>query len=213
MGKILNIANFYRLLEWIMWLVYINLLWVGSVLLGLIVFGVFPATVAMFTVIRHLIIKDATGKQIFKTFVFTYKREFLKSNGIGIIMTSIGYFLYLDFLFIRNITGFSYYVFYTGLIFVGILYLITLLYILPVYVHYELKFFQYFKHAILIGIVSPFMTVGIIIGLTLLYFLLVSIPGLIPFITSSIIALIIMVCSLVVFNRLDYKQRANEISK
>lgn len=128
MGKVLNMSKFYLLLEWIMWLAYINLLWIVSALFGLIVFGVFPATVAMFTVIRNLLIKDATGKQIFKTFIFTYKREFLKSNAIGIIITAIGYLLYLDFLFVRNLMGFSYYVFYTGLILVGIIYFIALLY-------------------------------------------------------------------------------------
>lgn len=212
MGKVLNMSKFYLLLEWIMWLAYINLLWIVSALFGLIVFGVFPATVAMFTVIRNLLIKDATGKQIFKTFIFTYKREFLKSNAIGIIITAIGYLLYLDFLFVRNLMGFSYYVFYTGLILVGIIYFIALLYIVPIYVHFELKLFQYFKHAVLIGIVSPFMTILMITGLILLYFLLVSIPGLIPLITTSTIALIMMSCTLVVFHRLEDKQKATQTS-
>jgi len=209
MGKVLNTANFYHLLEWIMWLAYINLLWIGSALCGLIVFGVFPATVAMFTVIRDLLIKDVTGKQIFKTFILTYKREFFKSNGIGLIITAIGYLLYLDFLFIGNITGFSYYVFYTGLILVGILYLTTLLYIVPLYVHFDLKFFQYFRQAVLIGIGSPFMTILMIIGLVLLYFLLVTIPGLIPLITTSTIALILMGGTLIVFRKLENMQQSS----
>lgn len=110
MGKVLNITKFYLLLEWVMWLAYINLLWIGSALIGLIVFGIFPATVAMFTVIRHLLLKDTTGKQILKTFALTYKREFFKSNVIGLIFTAIGYLLYLDFLYIQNMTGATYYV-------------------------------------------------------------------------------------------------------
>lgn len=210
MGKVLNITNFYRLLEWIMWIAFINLLWIGGTLLGLIVFGVFPATVAMFTVIRQLIIQDTTGKQLFKTYVITYKSEFIKSNVIGIIMTAIGYLLYLDFLFIQNLTGASYYVFYTGLLFVAIIYLVALLYIIPVYVHFELKLLQYFKHAVLIGIASPFMTTVIVIGLMLLYFLLITIPGLIPLITASSVALILMSCTLIVFKKLENKQRENE---
>ncbi|WP_026559764.1 YesL family protein [Bacillus sp. J37] len=208
MGKVLNITKFYLLLEWVMWLAYINLLWIGSALIGLIVFGIFPATVAMFTVIRHLLLKDTTGKQILKTFALTYKREFFKSNVIGLIFTAIGYLLYLDFLYIQNMTGTTYYMFQIGLIFISIIYFISLLYIVPVYVHYDLKFHQYFRHALLIGILSPITTMLIVIGLTILYFLLVKIPGLIPLITTSTLAFIIMGCALNGFRRLEDKQQS-----
>ncbi|WP_078435046.1 YesL family protein [Metabacillus halosaccharovorans] len=208
MGKVLNITKFYLLLEWVMWLAYINLLWIGSVLIGFIVFGIFPATVAMFTVIRHLLLKDTTGKQILKTFALTYKKEFFKSNLIGLIFSLVGYLLYLDFLYIQNMTGATYYLFQIGLIFISIIYFISLLYIVPVYVHYDLKFNQYFRHALLIGILSPITTMLIVIGLTLLYFLLVLIPGLIPLITTSTFAFIIMGCALIGFRRLEDKQQS-----
>ncbi|MFS0637728.1 DUF624 domain-containing protein [Mesobacillus foraminis] len=206
MGKVLNRAKFYLLLEWIMWLAYINLLWLASVMLGLILFGILPATVAMFTVVRDLLIKEATGKQIFKTFFLTYKSEFLKSNAMGLIIVSIGVFLYLDFLFIQNMAGVSYYVLFTGLMFISLVYVIALLYIVPVYVHYNLSFYQYFRHAVLIAMVSPVMTILMLLGLIILYFLLLSIPGLIPFITTSSVALILMSCTLAVFRRLENKQ-------
>lgn len=208
MGKVLNITKFYLLLEWVMWLAYINLLWIGSALIGFVVFGIFPATVAMFTVIRHLLLKDTTGKQILKTFALTYKKEFFKSNLIGLIFTLVGYLLYLDFLYIQNMTGATYYMFQIGLIFISIIYFISLLYIVPVYVHYDLKFHQYFRHALLIGILSPITTMLIVIGLTLLYFLLVLIPGLIPLITTSTLAFIIMGCALIGFRRLEDKQQS-----
>lgn len=208
MGKVLNITKFYLLLEWVMWLAYINLLWIGSALIGIIVFGIFPATIAMFTVIRQLLLKDTTGKQILKTFVLTYKKEFFKSNLIGLIFSLVGYLLYLDFLYIQNMNGATYYVFQIGLIFISIIYFISLLYIVPVYVHYNLKFHQYFRHALLIGILSPITTILIVIGLTLLYFLLVLIPGLIPFITTSTCAFIIMGCALFGFCRLEDKQQS-----
>ncbi|WP_226527190.1 YesL family protein [Metabacillus niabensis] len=208
MGKVLNITKFYLLLEWVMWLAYINLLWIGSALIGFIVFGIFPASVAMFTVIRHLLLKDTTGKQILKTFALTYKKEFFKSNLIGLIFTLVGYLLYLDFLYIQNMNGATYYLFQIGLIFISIIYFISLLYIVPVYVHYDLKIHQYFRHALLIGILSPITTMLIVIGLTTLYFLLGLIPGLIPLITTSTIAFIIMGCALIGFRRLEDKQQS-----
>ncbi len=38
--------------EWITKIAYLNLLWLGFTLLGLIIFGIFPATAATFTVAR-----------------------------------------------------------------------------------------------------------------------------------------------------------------
>ncbi|MDG5472387.1 DUF624 domain-containing protein [Jeotgalibacillus sp. ET6] len=207
-GNVLNIAKLYFILEWIMWIAYINLLWIGSVLLGLVVFGILPATVAMFTVIRDLLINNAAGKDIFKTFALTYKKEFLKSNVMGFIMLLAGFILYLNFVFIQGIEGISYYVFFTGLLFIVFVYIITLFYLIPVYVHYDLSFFQYFRHAVLIGMVSPVVTIAMILGFILLYFLLNTIPGLIPFITASTIALLLMSCTLAAFRRLENKQYA-----
>ncbi|MDQ0231178.1 YesL family protein [Metabacillus malikii] len=206
--KGLNKNSFYRLLEWVMWLAFINLLWFAGTLLGLILFGAFPATVAMFTVVRQLILEGATGKQIVKKFIVTYKNEFIKSNVIGLIMVITGYLLYLDFIYIRNFTGITYYIFYTGLVFASIIYIISSIYIFPVLVHYDLKLLQYFKNAIVIGIISPIFTVIIGLGLFCLYYLLTVIPGLIPLITMSTIALIIMSCALIIFRRLEDKQQS-----
>lgn len=206
MGKTINSTKFYHLLEWIMWLAYINLLWVLGAALGLLVLGIFPATVAMFTVIRDLLINDGTGKQILKTFITTYKKEFIKSNIMGVIVTLIGFLLYVDFTFIQSFYGSVYYIFNTGLLFISIIYLLVLLYLIPVYVHYRLNFIQYFKHAVIIGIVSPIMTIIMLIGLVLLYLLVAAIPGLLPFITTSTMALILMSGTLTVFRRMEKRK-------
>ncbi|OXS79132.1 YesL family protein [Domibacillus enclensis] len=207
MSKIFNASKFYSLLEWIMWLAYLNLLWMGGLAAGLFVLGLFPATVSMFAVIRGLLKRDSSENKIFHTFVSMYKKEFVKSNLIGFIVAAMGLVLYLDFLFIQNMSGVVYYILFTGLIFISLVYVISLLYIVPVYVHYDLSFFQYFRHAVLIGIVSPVITLLMLAGLAGLYLLLVSIPGLIPFITTSSVAFILMSSALIVFHRLEQKQR------
>ncbi|MRH42791.1 DUF624 domain-containing protein [Aquibacillus halophilus] len=199
-------GGLYRILEWIMWIAYINLLWVGFSLLGLIVLGVFPATVAGFTVIRGLLMKN-TDTPIIKTFFRTYKNEFFKSNAIGFIFVVVGYILYLDFVFIGNINGLLFYVLQIGLVFVSLVYLIALLYIMPVYVHFDLNFTRYFKQAIQIGIFSPLMTIAMVLGLFIVYFLITLIPGLIPLFAFGASAFVIMACGLFAFHRLENKQR------
>ncbi|MCT2537028.1 YesL family protein [Aquibacillus koreensis] len=207
MGK--NISGsgkgMYRILEWIMWIAYVNLLWFGFSLLGLIVLGIFPATVAMYTVWRDLLI----GKPVkfFNTFLHTFKSEFFKANLIGFVLLIVGYILYLDLQFLPNVTGAMSYVLRIGLIFVGILYIIALLYIFPVYVHFDLKFRSYFKQAILIGVFSPIMTIAMVVGLVGLYYLMSFLPGLTPLISASMISLITMGCALLAFKRLEYKQQ------
>lgn len=184
---------------------YINLLWFGSVLLGLIVFGFYPATVAMYTVIRNLNVKDKDFN-IFKMFITTYKKEFFKSNLLGLLLLLIGYVLYLDLIFLRDIEGLLFYVMQVALAFVGLVYLITLLYIIPTYVHFNLKFSKYFKHALLIGLFSPLMTISMVIGLVGFYYLFRLIPGLVPVLGVGMIATFIMVCALIAFKRFENKQ-------
>lgn len=211
MAKATNSSKLYSVLEWIMRIAYINLLWFGSVLLGLIVFGFYPASVAMYTVIRNLNVKN-TDFNIFKTFITTYKKEFFKSNAIGFILLLIGYVLYLDLIWLRDIQGLLFYVMQVALVFVGLVYIITLLYIIPTYVHFNLKFSEYFKHALLIGLFSPLMTILMVIGLVAFYYLYRLIPGLIPVFGVGMTAAFIMVCALIAFNRFENKQnRINEV--
>ncbi|MBO1911160.1 DUF624 domain-containing protein, partial [Microvirga sp. 3-52] len=56
-----NIAH--RMIE----LIYINILWILFTILGLGIFGIFPATVSMFTIVRKIIVKEEKFK-IFNTF-------------------------------------------------------------------------------------------------------------------------------------------------
>jgi len=209
---IMTRGGFYNVLEWIMWLVYLNILWIMFTIMGLGLFGFFPATVSMFTIIRQLLLKEETS--IIKTFFQTYKREFFKANGVGLILFILAYILYMDLLFLDTIQNIFFYFFQIALIIVSILYLITLIYIFPVYVHFQLKFFQYFKHAFLIGVFSPLMNLAIIAGFVILYFIYKWIPGLIPIFGLSLVSLLITRCVMLAFNRFEKRQqKLNEVEE
>ncbi|WP_084028990.1 YesL family protein [Bacillus sp. J33] len=60
-------------------LVYLNLLWIAFSLLGIVLFGFFPATAAMFSVVRKWIMGE-TDVRVFKEFWQTYRKEFWKAN-------------------------------------------------------------------------------------------------------------------------------------
>lgn len=60
--------------EWLFRLMWTNLLWIGFTILGLGIFGIMPATVAMFTVVRKWQMHE-TEISIWSVFKETYFKE------------------------------------------------------------------------------------------------------------------------------------------
>ncbi|KHF40530.1 membrane protein [Halalkalibacter okhensis] len=203
-------GGFYRASEWVMRLAYINLLWILFTALGLVFFGIMPATVSMFTIIRKWF-KGETDTPIFKLFFATYKKEFMKSNLLFIFLFAIAYILYIDFQLLSQMGGIIQLILNAILIIVVFAYLIMLAYIIPVYVHYDLKFFQYMKHALLIGVLSPVMTIVMAIVLFIGYYLFMYIPGLIPLFGVSAIGYIVMGSSYFAFKQLELRRQITEL--
>ena len=167
-------------------LAYINLLWILFTCLGLIVFGLFPATAAMFAVV-HKMIKGEEDLKIFRSFWMLFRTEFFKLNGHGLIFYAVAYFLYFDFTFLKLNSG-RFEFLYPALIFILISSAITLLFFFPVYVHFKLRFFQYFKQAFLIALTSPAEIFLIILSAVAIYIAATILPGIIPLFTGSVFA-------------------------
>jgi len=205
-------GNFYWICLWIMRLAYLNILWGIFSIAGLIVIGFTPATVAMFTIIRKWL-KNETEIPIFTTFWNTYKEEILKSNVFTIIIGMIGFVLYVDLRYLGTITENPVYPLLLGGLFLGgFVYLVLILYIIPVYVNYNLSRWLYIKYAILIGLTNLHYTITMVVALGGLYYLFMRIPGLVPFFAASTTGLVIMWMSYLSFMNLD-KKRSKENSK
>ena len=192
--------------EWVMKLAYVNILWVLFSLSGLILFGMSPASVALFTILRKWLINE-TDIPIFRTFLDTYKKEFIKANKIGWLMSMIGMFLYIDFKFIINMGATIQYVLSVPLLLITIIYFIPMLYIFPVYVSYELGMVQYIKNSFYIGIINMHITILMIAATFLLGILYTYIPGVVPFFSVSLVALIVMIGAKQSFQRIEEKQK------
>jgi uncharacterized membrane protein YesL len=200
------IGGFYRLCDWIMKLAYINILWISFSLLGLIVFGLFPATAAMFVIVRKILM-DKDEIPILKTFWESYKSEFLKSNILGLILIITGYILYIDILFLRNSTGFINLLYYPTLV-LALGFVLTLLYVFPTFVHFDQRILQVIKNAFVIMLMNPLSTVLMVIGSFAVYLLMTTIPGLIPLFSGSILSFVIMWASFFAFSRIKKIQDA-----
>jgi uncharacterized membrane protein YesL len=175
----------YDLGDWLAKMMYLHFLWVLFTVLGLGVFGVFPATIALFTVIQQWFKKEV-DTPFFKGFYSVYKDQFLKSNTSGYTLVGIGAFLYLDMTISQTYIQ-SFYI-HLFLLIIFFVYLLTFLYFFPVFARYRLNFFSYFKQSLFIAIARPPETLAMVICLFLLYYLFRFLPIAFFFVGSSIIA-------------------------
>ncbi|WP_312098465.1 YesL family protein [Niallia sp.] len=203
-----QMGKLYTICEWIMKLAYINLLWILFIGSGLVLFGFMPATVAMFAVVRKWFRKE-TEIPIWKTFVSVYKSELLTSNIYGLVFVVAGAMIYLDYYLILNLDGVIRIVATSILLLISCLYLITLLFFFPVYVHYQLKFMGYLKYSFFLGVLNIHILLLVVLGLAADTFLLLYIPGLLPFFSGVSVACILMSSSILIFQRLQ-KQEMNK---
>ncbi|MDC3412164.1 YesL family protein [Terrihalobacillus insolitus] len=196
--------KFNQIVYWMLKIAYINLLWIFFTVIGLIAFGIFPATAAMFAITRKWIILEERDFKIFQTFWSFYRQDFFKLNGLALIFIVIGYFLYYDVSFLQLNSG-NFRFLIPVVMLIAISYVITLLFFFPVFVHFKLKFFQYMKQSFLIALTSPVEVSGMILSAFLLYAMVYLLPGIIPLFTGSLLAVCLTLLSKRAFLRLEKK--------
>src|SRR5690625_3464290 len=180
------VSGYYRLALWITRFAYLNLLWVVFTFVGLIFFGFLPATAAMFAVVRKWIGGEA-DIPVLPTFWKSYRKEFVKINIIGYIVFIIGYLLTIELQILRTQEHIAYYIASFGILGLFLVYAIIVLYLFPIFVHFNLKPFQYIKWSFLIGIGHPLLTIFLLGAMiALFYFSYISILAFLFFFGFSI---------------------------
>ena len=87
--------------NWMWRFMILNFLWVIGTLLGLIVFGIMPSTVAMFYILRKWI-QGNLEIPLITTFINIYKEEFIRSNKCGLPFFILFLFLSFDLIILYN---------------------------------------------------------------------------------------------------------------
>jgi uncharacterized membrane protein YesL len=180
----------YTFCDWVARLAYINLLWILFTLSGFVIFGFFPATIAMLATLRQFIRKN--HPPVFQTFWQYYKKEFFNSNKLGLMIVAIGFILYLNITFLQSTsTNMSSFLFYSSVIMCGIYFLI-ICYTLASYVEVEQPLRTHLKNALLITISNPLPSLFIIFGFAAVYFAVTYLSGLGFFFSVSTLGLVIL---------------------
>lgn len=200
------IGRLFYFFERVMRITQFQLLWVMFTLCGGVILGIMPSTISLFTVIRKWLMGNTENQSFFKLYWTTFRKEFWKSNILGFILTLISVLIYLNLSFLPFIHGFIYWISLIFVFMLCILFSILLFYIFPSYVHLDLQFSRYFSISILLGVSFPFHTLLNVVGYFCVYLLLKLIPGLIPFVSISLFALVSMWVSMKVFKRMELKE-------
>lgn len=179
-------GRLYWFVEFVTMLAVLQLMWIGLTLLGLVILGVSPATVGLFTVMRKRLHGQDELRLLIKNYWATYKAEFVKSNKIGVILIGIGYFLTINLQIALTMQGTYALFMLTVIVMISILYAVMVMNIFQVFAHYDLPFIRYFSASLLLSISFPIQVLGSTIGLYVLYRIFLVIPGLLPFFGVSL---------------------------
>ncbi|WP_170008525.1 YesL family protein [Bacillus fonticola] len=195
----------YSILEWITRFAYINVLWILFSLAGGIIFGFFPSTISMFSIMRDWL-RGNTEAPLFNTFCRYFKKEFWKSNRLGLFIMAIVLLIGLDLWYIQISLNELLSWTYTPLFAFMVLFLIFLFYLFPSFVHFDLKVTQIIKNALFIMLISPLHTLLVILCLGSLYVVMTLVPALVFIFGGSSYAFVTMWLSLDAFNKIQRKQ-------
>lgn len=194
----------YSVLNTIVDLFLLNLLWVLT-MLPLITF--FPATTALFGVIRRRILHKET-EGIFKDFFQMFKANFRQSFVISIIWSALALFLYFDYRIIDPSGSVGQLILYI-ILGIGILLFSSIsIYLFPIMVHFELSWKHVIRNALLFSLMNPVLTILLLIivgaGTALFYFYPATI-----FIIASYVAYAVYYLCQIWFNQLLHMKETN----
>ncbi|WP_223588152.1 YesL family protein [Neobacillus bataviensis] len=180
----------HRISVWVLRLMYVNLLWLVFTFLGLVILGLFPATTAMFAVVRKWVMKQDI--YVFQTFWTVYKSEFIKSNWVGLILIALGSFLYSNIKIIEVISMPILKLLYIPNVILILIFLLTLFYIFPVLVHFHVGVKGVIKNAVILMTINPIATLIMAVFTGIFFFITFKFPGIIPFFSGSVPAFLLM---------------------
>ncbi|WP_078555334.1 YesL family protein [Bacillus alkalicellulosilyticus] len=174
----------FRVSDFLYRIITLNVLWVFFVILGLGVFGFMPATVAVYSVTRRWLLGE-DDVPMFKTFLFYYKKEFVKSNLVGIIFMFFSYLVYLNFIFIDYSPETVGRVLFYILVSVSFIIAITFINIFPVMAHYEFSVINYIRAAGALAFLHPLRMLMQLVWIVGYWLVIINFMVLIPLIGVS----------------------------
>lgn len=180
----------YRIADWLMKLAIVNLLWIFFTVAGLLLFGFYPAWIAVCRLIS--LWKDGKEPPIVKTFWSVYRQIFIKSNLVAFLGGVFVIILIVNLNIISFFEGFIFYFFSTSTVIVLIGFAVwMIIFGLAAAEKIKVSFTkESFIEPVKRMVLAPGKTLLLIVGIFAVYFLNGLIPGLLPVYSVSLIGFI-----------------------
>lgn len=234
-------GGLYRITEWISRIAFSNILWglcsipflfiavMKIIMLGsetggpneqitlnwalgiLAPFTVFPATAALFTVVRKWVMGN-TDVSTFRTFFQGYKENYLKSMLGGLIYTVLFVVMYVDVtVYMTQMANFR---------IVGILMLVLMIILFvsmfnffSIVVHYQMTFKEVIKNSVLLTIARPIRVFSTLIGSALLAYIGLRYPVLYVICIPTLVAMLAFFNFFATYNKLQLQAEKKQLQE
>ncbi|AIQ28947.1 membrane protein [Paenibacillus sp. FSL P4-0081] len=234
-------GGLYRITEWISRIAFSNILWalcsvpflfagiMKMIMLGseaggpneqitlnwvlgvLAPFTVFPATAALFTVVRKWVMGN-TDVSTFRTFFQGYKENYFKSMLGGIIYTLLFVIMYVDVtVYMTQMANFK---------IVGILMLVLMIILFvsmfnffSIVVHYQMTFKEVVTNSILLTIARPIRVFSTLIGSAVLLYIGLRYPVLYALCIPTFIAMLAFFNFYATYNKLQLQVEKKKLAE
>jgi len=173
---------------WIYRLLYVNLLWLLFTAAGLVLFGIFPATAAMFSLTKQWLEGEGDDR-MFTMFAAKFKEYFKQANILGAIVLFAGMLLYVDFQFFLQAESTIFVVFRYTLLTIAFVYIIMLPYLFPLLVEKKRTIREVLKSMLFISITRIAHSAIMVIGSITIFAAYSRLAGFFLFFLGSTIAL------------------------
>ena len=178
-------------LDWVATLAYLNLLWLGFSLLGLLVFGVGPATFAVHS-LTITKLKQGDLAHIFPKFKSEFKKHFKDGNIYFGLVLAAAVFIYVDMRIVQALPQSTLIQFAVlpALIVLSALVLIVATFTLGIYFVFNKPLMQSIKDSFWLSLISPVTDLVIVHAFLIGFLVYAYIPALMFFYSLSLYALI-----------------------
>ncbi len=173
---------------WIYRLLYVNILWLLFTAAGLVLFGIFPATAAMFSLTKQWLEGEGDDR-MFTVFAAKFKEYFKQANILGAIVLFAGILLYVDFQFFLQAESTIFVVFRYTLLTIAFVYIIMLPYLFPLLVEKKQTIREVLKSMLFISITRIVHSAIMVIGSITIFAAYSRLAGFFLFFLGSTIAL------------------------
>jgi uncharacterized membrane protein YesL len=198
-------GRFYTVLEVLTNFFLLNLIWL---IMCIPVITIFPATTAMFGVIRQWINKEDYSV-VFSDFFRFFKENFKTSFFIGCLWFIVAFLLYFDFYLMQQLGSTTKFLLFPIFLLLGILLTFTSVFLFPVLVHYNTSSIGALKTSFFLSISYLPATLLAVIVVAGLIGVFLMFPGAFFILFSVGSYIIYLICNRV-FKKVESLKNANE---